>query len=150
MQPTILADTDRTMNVRQEEVFGPVLCIAPFDGDDLDSLAAEANDTDYGLNGFIYTRDLSRAHRMARKIKAGVIRVNGAGIDFTVPFGGFKQSGWGREQGEGGVLGFAALKCVVGGRWAPSPPREEAPGKRTRAAAEARPVRCRRRRGRLR
>lgn len=113
MQPTILADTDRTMTVRQEEIFGPVLCVAPFDGDDLDSLATEANDTDYGLNAFVYTRDLSRAHRMARKIKAGVIRVNGAGIDFTVPFGGFKQSGWGREQGEDGILSFTELKSVV-------------------------------------
>jgi phenylacetaldehyde dehydrogenase len=113
IQPTILADTDRTMKVRQEEIFGPVLCVTPFDGDDLDSLATDANDTDYGLNGFIYTRDLSRAHRMARKIKAGVIRVNGAGIDCTVPFGGFKQSGWGREQGEEGVLSFTELKSVV-------------------------------------
>jgi phenylacetaldehyde dehydrogenase len=113
MEPTILADTDRTMRVRQEEIFGPVLCIMPFDDDDLDQLAKSANDTDYGLNAFIYTRDLSRAHRLARKIKAGVVRVNGAGIDPTVPFGGYKQSGWGREQGEEGVLGFTELKSVV-------------------------------------
>ncbi len=113
MEPTILADTERSMRVRQEEIFGPVLCIMPFDDDDLDGLARAANDTDYGLNAFVYTRDLSRAHRMARKIKAGVVRVNGAGIDHTVPFGGFKQSGWGREQGEEGVLGFTELKSVV-------------------------------------
>ena len=113
MEPTILADTDRSMRVRQEEIFGPVLCIMPFDDEDLDRLAKEANDTNYGLNAFIYTRDLSKAHRMARKIKAGVVRVNGAGIDPTVPFGGFKQSGWGREQGEEGVLSFTELKSVV-------------------------------------
>ncbi len=113
MQPTILADTERSMRVRQEEIFGPVLCIMPFEDDDLDCLARVANDTDYGLNAFVYTRDLSKAHRLARKIKAGVVRVNGAGIDHTVPFGGFKQSGWGREQGEEGVLGFTELKSVV-------------------------------------
>src|SRR5258708_39716407 len=113
MEPTILADTERSMRVRQEEIFGPVLCIMPFDDDDLDRLARKANDTDYGLNAFVYTRDLSKAHRMARKIRAGVVRVNGAGIDQTVPFGGFKQSRRGREQGEEGVLGFTELKSVV-------------------------------------
>jgi len=113
MQPTILADTDRTMKVRRDEIFGPVLCITPIEDDDLDHLAIEANDTDYGLSAFVYTRDLAKAHRMVKKIKAGVVRVNGAGIDFTVPFGGYKQSGWGREQGEEGLLTFTELKSVV-------------------------------------
>ena len=113
MQPTILADTDRTRKVRRDEIFGPVLCITPIEDDDLDHLAIEANDTDYGLSAFVYTRDLTKAHRMVKKIKAGVVRVNGAGIDFTVPFGGYKQSGWGREQGEEGLLTFTELKSVV-------------------------------------
>jgi phenylacetaldehyde dehydrogenase len=113
IQPTILADTDPSMKVRREEIFGPVLCMTPFDDDDLDRVAAEANDSEYGLSAYIYTRDLSRAHKMAKKMRAGTVRVNGAGIDFTVPFGGYKQSGWGREQGQEGVLTFTELKTVV-------------------------------------
>jgi phenylacetaldehyde dehydrogenase len=113
LQPTILADTDASMTVRREEIFGPVLCITPFEEEDLETLAAEANNTEYGLSSYVYTRDLSTAHRMAKMIKAGTVRVNGAGLDFTVPFGGFKQSGWGREHGRDGVLGYTELKSVI-------------------------------------
>jgi phenylacetaldehyde dehydrogenase len=113
VEPTILADTTAHMTVRREEIFGPVLCVTPFEENDLEAIAAEANNTEFGLCAFVYTRDLSIAHRMARKIKAGTIRVNGAGVDYTMPFGGYKQSGWGRENGVEGVLGFTELKSVV-------------------------------------
>lgn len=113
LEPTILADTDASMTVRREEIFGPVLTVTPFEDDDLQALAAEANNTEYGLSAYVYTRDLSTAHRMARLIKSGTVRVNGAGLDFTVPFGGFKQSGWGREHGLEGVLSYTELKSVV-------------------------------------
>lgn len=113
IEPTILANTTADMAVRREEIFGPVVTITPFDDHDLDALAREANNTEYGLSAYLYTRDLSTAHRMARLIKAGNVRVNGAGLDFTMPFGGFKQSGWGRENGREGVLAYTELKTVM-------------------------------------
>ncbi len=112
-RPTILTDTNGAMAVRREEIFGPVLCIQRFDGETLDALTAEANATEFGLSAFVYTRDLSLAHQMARRIKAGVVRVNGGMVDHALPFGGYKASGWGRENGREGVLGFTELKSVV-------------------------------------
>jgi phenylacetaldehyde dehydrogenase len=112
-RPTILADTSAAMTVRREEIFGPVLCIQPFEDESLDALAAEANSTEYGLSAYVYTRDLSIAHRMVRRIKAGVVRVNGGLVDHAVPFGGYKASGWGRENGRDGILGFTELNSVV-------------------------------------
>jgi phenylacetaldehyde dehydrogenase len=111
--PTILTDTEPAMAVRREEIFGPVAALIPFDGDDLEGLVAEANNTEYGLSAYIYTRDLSTAHRIAARIQAGMIRVNGAALDYTMPFGGYKQSGWGRENGQEGVLAFTELKTVA-------------------------------------
>ena len=113
IEPTILADTTAAMPVRREEIFGPVLCITPFDGDDLDALVHEANDTDYGLSAYVYTMSLRRAHLMSRSLKAGLVRVNAAPFDMTVPFGGYKLSGWGRENGLDGILEFTELKSVV-------------------------------------
>jgi phenylacetaldehyde dehydrogenase len=113
VEPTILADTTAQMKVRREEIFGPVLCVTPFDDNDLDALAVEANDTEYGLSAFVYTRDLSTAHRMARKIKAGIVRINGAGVNPAAPFGGYKQSGWGRVSGREGVLAYTEQKSVI-------------------------------------
>ena len=80
------------MSVRREEIFGPVLCAMSFSDEDLDRIAAEANDTAYGLAARIFTRDLSTAHKMARRIKAGSVRINGGSLDNNVPFGGYKQS----------------------------------------------------------
>ena len=102
------------MSVMREEIFGPVLCATRFDDDDLDRIAAEANRTTYGLAGSVWTRDLSIAHRMVRKIRAGSIGVNmHTSIDPALPFGGFKQSGWGREKG-GEVLDlYTEIKSVV-------------------------------------
>ncbi len=115
IEPTILAGTRADMPVRREEIFGPVAAVMPFEENDLDAIAREANDTEYGLCAYIHTRDLSLAHRMTRLLRAGTIRVNAAGLDYTMPFGGFKQSGWGRENGRDGVLAFTELKTVIMG-----------------------------------
>jgi len=111
--PTVLTGTTPDMSVRREEIFGPVLCAMSFSDEDLDKIAAEANDTDYGLAAQIFTRDLAVAHKMARKIKAGSIRINGGTLDNNVPFGGYKQSGWGRENGREGVETFTEIKAVT-------------------------------------
>jgi phenylacetaldehyde dehydrogenase len=113
VQPTVLTATTRDMSVRREEIFGPVLCAMSFSDADLERIAAEANDTTYGLAAQLFTRDLSTAHRMARKLKAGSVRVNGGSLDSNIPFGGFKQSGWGRENGLEGVESFTELKSVT-------------------------------------
>jgi phenylacetaldehyde dehydrogenase len=114
IEPTILTDLRPEMSVMREEIFGPVLCATRFDDDDLDRIAVEANRTTYGLAGSVWTRDLSIAHRMVRKIRAGSIGVNmHTSIDPALPFGGFKQSGWGREKG-GEVLDlYTEIKSVV-------------------------------------
>ena len=111
--PTILTGTTPDMAVRREEIFGPVLCAMSFDDEDLERIAVEANDTTYGLAASIWTRDLSTAHKMATKIQAGYIRVNGGGLDDALPFGGYKQSGWGRESGQMGVETFTEVKSVL-------------------------------------
>jgi len=113
LAPTILADTQPDMAVRREEIFGPVATVTPFDDDNLAALAREANDTEYGLSSYVYTRDLATAHRAARLIRAGTVRVNAAALDHMMPFGGYKQSGWGRENGQEGVLSFTELKTVI-------------------------------------
>jgi phenylacetaldehyde dehydrogenase len=114
MQPTVLAETNRDMRVVREEIFGPVVCAMPIDDDDLDNIARVANDTDYGLSSNIWTRDLSVAHKLAKKIKAGMVRINGGmGLDYALPFGGYKQSGWGREHGREGVEAYTELKSVT-------------------------------------
>ena len=113
MQPTVLAETNRDMRVVREEIFGPVVCAMPIDDEDLDRIARIANDTDYGLSSYIWTRDMGVAHKLAKKIKAGMVRINGGmGIDYALPFGGYKQSGWGREHGREGVEAYTEVKSV--------------------------------------
>lgn len=98
-KPTILVDTKPDMSVMREEIFGPVVTATPFD--DLDEIARTANDTIYGLAAGIWTKDISKAHKLAAKIKAGTVWVNCYNMfDPCMPFGGFKQSGWGREMGQ--------------------------------------------------
>jgi phenylacetaldehyde dehydrogenase len=114
IEPTILTDTRPEMSVIREEIFGPVLCAIRFDDDDLDRIAKEANRTIYGLAGSVWTRDLSVAHQMVRKVRAGTIGVNMHGsIDPALPFGGFRQSGWGREKGREVLDLYTEVKSVV-------------------------------------
>jgi len=113
VEPTVLVETRNDMRVVQEEIFGPVLCAMSFDLEDIDRIAAEANDTIYGLNASIWTQNITVGHLMARKIKAGMVRINGGGVDHALPFGGYKQSGWGREYGREGVEAYTELKTVA-------------------------------------
>jgi phenylacetaldehyde dehydrogenase len=116
VQPTVLADTTRDMKVVREEIFGPVLCAMKFTDTDLDAIARLANDTEYGLAASIWTRDISTAHRLARKIRAGSVRINTAGtVDPSMPLGGYKQSGWGRENGREGTEIYTEVKSVTVG-----------------------------------
>lgn len=112
--PTILDQCTPNMRAVREEIFGPVLCVMRFDDDaDLASIAVQANDSDYGLSSYAWTRDIERAHGIARLLRAGSVKVNGAGMEFALPFGGFGQSGLGRENGRAGVLSFTETKSVM-------------------------------------
>jgi phenylacetaldehyde dehydrogenase len=111
VEPTVLVDADERMSVVREEIFGPVLVAQPFD--DLDEVARVANDTPFGLAAGVWTSNLSAAHRLAKKLRAGNIYVNGYGAgDAAMPFGGFKQSGWGREMGPEVLELYTDVKAV--------------------------------------
>ena len=99
------------MTIAQEEVFGPVLSILPYK-DDEDAVSI-ANDTEYGLSGYV-SGSHERAQNVAERIRSGNVHVNGAGPDFTAPFGGYKQSGNGREWGEFGFEEFLETKAILG------------------------------------
>ena len=112
VEPTVVVNTTPEMKIQQEEIFGPVVTATPFK--DADEAAALANDTSYGLAANVWTRDLSTAHKLARRIKAGSIWVNTInGSDMAMPFGGYKQSGWGRESGFDGVELYLQTKSVA-------------------------------------
>ncbi|MBN3788565.1 aldehyde dehydrogenase family protein [Burkholderia sp. Ac-20353] len=112
VEPTILKTSDPDNPAYREEIFGPVLTATPYD--DLDELASLANDSEYGLAAHIYTRDLSAAHRLAQRIDAGTVWVNTQlSPDPAIPFGGFKQSGWGRENGEQVFEHYLETKSVI-------------------------------------
>ncbi len=115
VQPTVLHDVKPGMKVVDEEIFGPVVVAQKFSTDaDLDRLAAQANDTIYGLAASVWTRDISAAHKMARRIKAGTVWVNCHNVfDAALPFGGFKQSGWGREMGAEVLNNYTEVKAVT-------------------------------------
>lgn len=114
VQPTILSGTVAGMKVVEEEIFGPVLCAMRFGDGDIEAIASAANATEYGLSSAIWTRDIGNAMRLARRIKAGTVRVNGGGgVDPAMPLGGYKQSGWGRENGRAGVEAYTELKAVT-------------------------------------
>lgn len=112
LQATLLADVDTGGEIWGDEVFGPVLAAVPFRTED--EAVALANGTDYGLVAGLWTRDLSRAHRLARRIRAGQVFVNtyGAGGGVEIPFGGYKRSGYGRGKGQDAILTFSQVKNV--------------------------------------
>jgi phenylacetaldehyde dehydrogenase len=112
VNPTILADVNPQMSVVREEIFGPVVVAQRFE--DLDEVAKEANNTTYGLAAAIWTKDVSAMHKLASKIKAGTVWGNcHAVIDTALPFGGYKESGLGREQGEKGFEVYQETKTVI-------------------------------------
>uniref|UniRef100_B0T3Q7 Aldehyde dehydrogenase n=1 Tax=Caulobacter sp. (strain K31) TaxID=366602 RepID=B0T3Q7_CAUSK len=112
VEPTVIIDPTASARVMREEIFGPVLVATAFD--DVDHLAALANDTVYGLSAAIWSRDVSSAYRLARSVRAGTITVNsGMVVGPNLPFGGYKQSGWGREGGLEGLDAYLETKTIV-------------------------------------
>ncbi len=112
IEPTVLIDTNPNMRVVREEIFGPVVVASPFD--DIDDLVAQANSSNYGLASGIWTSDLSKAHRVAHRLKAGTVWVNCYNIfDAALPFGGYKESGWGREMGAEVLNNYTEVKSVT-------------------------------------
>jgi aldehyde dehydrogenase (NAD+) len=112
VKPTIFADVSNDMAIAREEIFGPVLCILPYGEED--EAIRIANDSAYGLAGFVTSSDLQRARRVAKRIRAGNVHINSARVDFGGCFGGYKQSGNGREWGEAGLEEFLELKAILG------------------------------------
>ncbi|MEU1883344.1 aldehyde dehydrogenase family protein [Streptosporangium sp. NPDC001559] len=111
VQPTVITDVRPEMRLVREEIFGPVVVASPFS--DLDEIAAQANDTVYGLGAGIWTRDISKAHALAGRIRAGTVWINCYNVfDAALPFGGYKQSGWGREMGHQVLDAYTEVKSV--------------------------------------
>ncbi|MEM8701448.1 MAG: aldehyde dehydrogenase family protein [Pseudomonadota bacterium] len=112
VKPTVFAGVTNQMSIARNEIFGPVLVMIPFETEE--EAIQMANDTPYGLAAYIQTGDPERAKRVSRKLRAGSVYVNGASPDWDVPFGGYKQSGNGREYGEFGLEDFLELKAITG------------------------------------
>jgi len=112
VKPTVFANVRNDMTIAREEIFGPVLCLIPYD--DEEHAIAIANDTPYGLSGYVTSGDMDHARRVAKRIRAGNVHINGARSAFDGCFGGYKQSGNGREWGEAGLEEFLELKAIFG------------------------------------
>ena len=112
VKPTVFADVNNNMEIARTEIFGPVLSVMPFETEE--EAIQIANDTPYGLTNYIQTQDKEKVKRVARKLRSGMVDVNGAGIAVDAPFGGFKHSGIGREAGEHGLEEFLEVKAVGG------------------------------------
>lgn len=111
IEPTLFADVDNASAIAQEEIFGPVLCVIP--ADDEDDAVRIANDTIYGLNASVFTEDVDRARRVARRLRSGTVGHNAPRGDMSIAFGGFKQSGIGREGSTEGLLPYLEVKAVI-------------------------------------
>jgi aldehyde dehydrogenase (NAD+) len=112
VKPTIFSDVDNRMTIAREEIFGPVLCILPYQSEE--EAIGIANDTPYGLAAYVWSKDNVHARRVGARIRAGQVALNGASGDMRTPFGGFKMSGNGREYGEHGLRDFLEVKAVIG------------------------------------
>ena len=111
VQPTVLVNTNEKMKVVQEEIFGPVVTAIPFS--DPSEIVTHANDTVYGLAAGVWTRDIKKAHATANRLKAGTVWINCYNVfDPAIPFGGYKQSGWGREMGHEVLEHYTEVKSV--------------------------------------
>jgi aldehyde dehydrogenase (NAD+) len=111
-RPTVFANVSNDMTIAREEIFGPVLSIIPYD--DEDEAVEIANDTPYGLSGYVSSGSLERARRIAARLRTGMVHINGASLDSMAPFGGYKQSGNGREWGAEGIEEFLEVKSIFG------------------------------------
>lgn len=112
VKPTVFSDVNNEMTIAREEVFGPVLSIIPYE--DEDDAVRIANDTPYGLSGYVTSADLGRARAIAARLRTGMVHINSASLDSMAPFGGYKHSGNGREWGEHGLEEFLEVKSVFG------------------------------------
>jgi aldehyde dehydrogenase (NAD+) len=112
VKPTVFSNVRNDMTIAREEIFGPVLCILPYDNEE--QAIEIANDTPYGLAAYVWSKDPKRAGRVGARIRAGQVALNGASGDMQTPFGGFKMSGNGREYGEFGLRDFLEVKAVIG------------------------------------
>ena len=112
VKPTVFANVNNDMRIAQEEVFGPVLVLIPYK--DEDEAVAIANASDFGLSGYVQSADIDRARKVARRMRTGMVCLNGAGPDLAAPFGGYKQSGNGREWGKYGLEDYLETKAVMG------------------------------------
>jgi betaine-aldehyde dehydrogenase len=110
VEPTVFINVDNRMTIAQEEIFGPVLAVIPFDG--VDDAVRIANESDYGLSGSVWTRDAAAGVEVAKRVRTGTYTVNGFMIEFSCPFGGFKQSGIGRELGPEGLAAYLEAKSI--------------------------------------
>jgi aldehyde dehydrogenase (NAD+) len=112
VKPTVFSDVNNDMTIAREEVFGPVLSIIPYE--DEDDAVRIANDTPYGLSGYVTSADLGRARAIAARLRTGMVHINSASLDSMAPFGGYKHSGNGREWGQHGLEEFLEVKSVFG------------------------------------
>jgi aldehyde dehydrogenase (NAD+) len=112
VRPTIFTDVSNNMRIAKEEIFGPVLSIIPFENED--EAIAITNDTSYGLGNYVQTQDKEKARRVARKFRSGGVYINGKSADAGTPFGGYRQSGNGREGGTWGIEEYLEVKTISG------------------------------------
>jgi aldehyde dehydrogenase (NAD+) len=112
VEPTLFTDVKDDMRIARDEIFGPVMSVLKFR--DVDDMVRRANDTNFGLAAAVWTRDVAKAHRFAKQVRAGTVWVNCYDVfDAAAPFGGFKQSGLGRELGEAGLDAYTETKTVT-------------------------------------